>query len=1358
STRALLEHRAVVVGEDRAELLAGLDALARDEDTAQVVTGTADPGAGTVFVFPGQGSQWAGMARELLDTAPVFARSIDDCAQALAPHTDWSLTGVLRGAPDAPGLDRVDVVQPALFAVMVSLAALWRSVGVEPDAVVGHSQGEIAAAHVAGALGLDDAARVVALRSQAIAARAGDGGMAAVALGAAELRPLIDGLRGHVYVATVNGPASTTVAADAEALDELLAACAAAGVDARRVAVDYASHSPHVEALRDELAKVLDGITPVPSAVPFYSTVTGGLLDTTALDAAYWYRNLRETVLFEPATRALLADGHRTFVEVSPHPVLTAAVQDTAADAAGTGRQPLVTGTLRRDEGGRRRFLLSAARVHTHGTAVDWNTAVPGPDTAPVELPTYAFRRDRYWLESASGSAGVSAAGLSAAGHPLLGASVTLADSGDLVLTGVLEPADLQGPDGTGEDAALADAVLTGLVLHAAESAGCPSAGELALRTPLVAGARRRVQVTVRAAGPDGRRRVAVHTRPDADEDAGWTRHAEAVVGPGEQAVPGTGDDTAFADGAWPPPGATAYAPAPGGDAAEAWEDALARGVRAAWTLGRDLYAEVGTGGEPGREDDGFGIHPALLDAAGRALAALTADAGPAPRRISAWDGLRLHATGAAFLRVRLTALGPDRCRLHAADAAGRTVLTARALTLTAAPEQPAARQGGSRLHRLDWPEAPAPATAPRPGAWALLGDGAGALRPAIEDTGAVVRGYDGPAALLAARASDEPAPAVVLYAPAHSTGDTPAAQALEATEEVLGVLRSWLADDGGTTPGGDSTPLAVLTRGAVAARPGEDVPGLAGAAVWGMVRSAQAEHPGRLALIDTDGSDASLRALPAALAAGEPQTALREGRAYTPRLARGLPRAERPAPAPDPGGTVLVTGGTGTLGRLVARHLVTRHKVRRLVLTSRTGPDADGVGPFLAELAAAGAEATAVACDAADPEALRAVLGTIPADRPLTAVVHAAGVLDDATVDALTPGRLARVLRPKADAAWNLHLLTRGLDLSAFVLFSSVTGLIGTPGQANYAAANAFLDGLAAHRHASGLPATSLAWGYWAVATGMTGHLSGADVSRMARTGLEPLPTDEALDLLDEALAAGPALAVPARIPTRALRGLAADGPLPAVLRGLAPPPGPRRAAAAAAPSGPEGWAGRLAPLPPAEQQALLLDLVRTHACVVIGGPRRTLDADRAFKDLGFDSLTAVELRNRLAAATGLRLPATVVFNHPTAAALADRLRTLLVPAAPPADDASPLARLTSLETAVDALDPADTDTRDTIAARLTALLRVVERPGDTAAEDSGDLTDAILSATPDEILALIDSRMGRPAKAGSDNQGDRS
>ncbi|PZG90845.1 hypothetical protein C1I97_30380 [Streptomyces sp. NTH33] len=1364
STRALLDHRAVVVGDDRAELLAGLDALARQETTAHVVTGTADRDVGTVFVFPGQGSQWAGMARELLDTSTVFARRIDDCAKALAPHTDWSLQDVLRGAPNAPGLDRVDVVQPALFAVMVSLAELWRSVGVEPDAVVGHSQGEIAAAHVAGALTLDDAARVVALRSRAIAAWTGGGGMAAVALGAAALRPLVERLRGQVYVATVNGPASTTVAADADALEELMAACAAAGVDARRVAVDYASHSPHVEALEDELMKVLDGITPTSSAVPFYSTVTGGLLDTAALDASYWYRNLRQTVLFEQATRALLADGHRTFVEVSPHPVLTAAVQDTAADAAGAGREPLVTGTLRRDEGGRRRFLLSAAQVHTHGTAVDWNAAVPGPDTGTVELPTYAFQRDRYWLDSASAAADVSAAGLTASGHPLLGAAVTLADSGDLVLTGVLKPADLPRPDGTEPADSFMDAVLTDLVLHAAEHAGCPWTDELTLHTPLVpdAGAPCQVQVTVRAAGPDGRRRVAVHTRPDDGEDSEWTRHAEATVGP---EGPDADDDTALVDGAWPPPAATAHVPAPGGDGADAWEDAAARGVRSAWTLGRDLYAEIELTGELREETAGFGIHPALLDAATCALAALSADNRPARHRISSWNGLRLNATGAVFLRVRLTSLGPDRYGLLAADPSGRTVVAAQSLTLTAAPAVPRVRRSDSRMFQLAWPTVPAPAAATRPATWALLGEGVNTLLPVIEDTGAVARTYEGPAALSGAR---DPAPAVVLFAPA-GTGGTdsgtatgeqgggPAEQALRAAEDVLGLLRAWLTDgDDGTR---DDTLLALLTRHAVATHPGEDVSGLAGAAVWGLVRSAQAEHPGRLVLVDTDGTDASLRALPAALATGEPQTAVREGRLHVPRLTRGLSEPERPVAAPDPDGTVLVTGGTGTLGRLLARHLVTRHGVRRLLLTSRTGPDGDGVGPFLAELAAAGAEASAVACDAADPDALRAVLDTIPADRPLTAVVHAAGVLDDATVHALTPGHLRRALRPKADAAWNLHRLTRGLDLSAFVLFSSVTGIIGTPGQANYAAANAFLDGLAGHRHAAGLPATSLAWGYWEVATGMTGHLSRTDVARMARTGVEPMPTDEALALFDEALAAGPPLVVPARIPTRALHDLAGGGPLPAVLRNLVRTPRLRQAAAAGTPSsGPESWARRLAPLPPAEQQALLLDMVGTHASVVLGAARRSFDADRAFKELGFDSLTAVELRNRLGAATGLRLPATVVFNHPTAAALAAHLRTLLLPAAPPVDDASPLARLTSLETAVDSLDPADTDTRDTIAARLQALLRVVERPGDLAVERSGDLTDAILSATPDEIFALIDSRIGRPSETDSDNQGDRS
>ncbi|MGW3499079.1 SDR family NAD(P)-dependent oxidoreductase, partial [Streptomyces sp. NPDC001020] len=1355
--------RAVVVGQDRAELLAGLDALARDETTDHLVTGVADRDSGTVFVFPGQGSQWAGMARELLDTSPVFSERIADCSRALAPYTDWSLSDVLRGAPKAPGLDRVDVVQPALFAVMVSLAAVWRSLGVVPDAVVGHSQGEIAAAHVAGALGLDDAARVVALRSRAIAAQAGGGGMAAVALPADEVRSLADGLRGQVYVATVNGPSSTTVAADTDALEELLAACAAAGVDARRVAVDYASHSPHVEPLEDELLKVLDGITPTASAVPFYSTVTGEVLDTAALDAAYWYRNLRHTVLFDQATRALLADGHRTFVEISPHPVLTAAVQDTAAAAAGEGpgREPLVTGTLRRDDGGLRRFLLSAAHVHTHGTVVDWS-AVPGaPDgDGTVDLPTYAFQRDRYWLGSGSATADVSAAGLTASEHPLLGAAVPLADGGGLVLTGVLGPDALAAPDGSEAPESRWDAILTDLVLHAADRAGCLWTDDLTLHTPLApdTAAGRRLQVTVRAADASGRRRVTVHSRPDDAEDTEWTCHAEATVNPADGA---SADGDALAGAAWPPTGASPYVPGPDA-AADAWEDAVARGVRSAWTLDGDLYAEVALDGEPAEDPAGFAVHPALLSAV-LATASAHVVGGTPTRAVARWAGLRLSATGATVLRVRLTPLSEDRYRLLAAGPDGRPVLTARSLTLGAPTGETVAPRGAGRLFQLGWPEWPAPDTAVPTGTWTLVGDGAAELGPVLERAGVTVRICPDPAVLgpAADEGPGEAAPTAVLFAPAGpdtAAGDDrtsscdPAGEALRATEAVLGLLRTWLSD--GEEATGD-TPLAVLTRDAVATRPGEDVTSLSGAAVWGLVRSAQAEHPGRLLLVDLDGSDASLRALPAVLAAREPQTAVRDGRLHVPRLSREGSAPRPAATAPDPAGTVLVTGGTGTLGRIVTRHLVRTHGMRHLLLTSRSGPGAPDLGPFLDEIAGAGAEATVVACDAADPDALRAVLEDIPADRPLTAVVHAAGVLDDATVHALTTDQLRRVMRPKADAAWNLHRLTSGLDLAAFVLFSSVTGVVGTPGQANYAAANAFLDALAQHRDAAGLPATGLAWGYWEVASGMTGHLSHADVARMARTGVEPLPTDEALALLDEALAAGRPFAVPARIPARAPHG----GPLPAVLRTLVRTPLPRAASSVATPSAPESWAERLAPLSPAEQHALLLDLVGTHATVVLGGARRAFDADRAFKELGFDSLTAVELRNRLAAATGLRLPATLVFNHPTAAVLAAHLRGLLAPAAQPADDASPLARLHSLEAAVDSLDPADTDTRDTIATRLQALLRIVERPAGTDAESPGDdLTDAILSATPDEILALLDSRIGRPSGAGSDTQGDRS
>ncbi|MFD4687783.1 type I polyketide synthase, partial [Streptomyces sp. NPDC058461] len=400
TTRTAFAHRAAVTAADRAGLLAALDALARDpENTAAAVTGLADPAPGRiVMVFPGQGAQWPGMGRELLDTAPEFARSMAACEDALAPCVnDWSLRDVVRGGPGTAGLlDRVDVVQPALWATMVSLAALWRSWGVEPDAVVGHSQGEIAAAVVAGALSLRDGARTVALRSRALTALAGAGGMVSLAVSRERAERLIAPWSGRISVAAVNGPAAVVVSGDAKALAELTARCEADGVRARTVPVDYASHSAHVEGIEDEIRTALAGLTPAAPAVPLLSTVTGEWLGTTPMDAGYWYRNLRRTVRFDTAVRALAAQGHGVFLEVSPHPVLTGPVQDTAATAGVPG--PVVTGTLRRDDGGLRRALTSAAALWTRGVPVDWRAVYAGWDARRVDLPTYPFQQRRHWL------------------------------------------------------------------------------------------------------------------------------------------------------------------------------------------------------------------------------------------------------------------------------------------------------------------------------------------------------------------------------------------------------------------------------------------------------------------------------------------------------------------------------------------------------------------------------------------------------------------------------------------------------------------------------------------------------------------------------------------------------------------------------------------------------------------------------------------------------------------------------------------------------------------------------------------------------------------------------------------------
>jgi acyl transferase domain-containing protein len=421
TTRASFDHRAVAVGAERDELLSGLAAISSGTPAPNVVTGRATATGGNVFVFPGQGSLWTGMAVELLDTATAFADQMRLCDAAFAEFVDWSLLEIVRAGVSSPSLDRVDVVQPVLFAVMVSLAAQWRALGVHPDAVLGHSQGEVAAAYVAGALSLRDAAMVVTLRTRAISAIAGTGGMVSISRPAERVHALIKPWAQSVSIAAHNGPSSTVVTGDAASLDQLMVVCDRDEVPVTRIPVDYASHSAHVEALRETLRESLCGLQPRTGDIEFISAVTGAGLDTEILDGDYWFANLRQPVLFEQAVRWSCERGYRTFVESSPHPVLIAGIQESLEDY---GDDHSVVGTLRRNEGGMRRFLLSAAKAHVHGKSPNWESMFNDTGARRIELPTYAFQRKRYWMDPEPGFVDASGLGVSAAEHPLLGAVV----------------------------------------------------------------------------------------------------------------------------------------------------------------------------------------------------------------------------------------------------------------------------------------------------------------------------------------------------------------------------------------------------------------------------------------------------------------------------------------------------------------------------------------------------------------------------------------------------------------------------------------------------------------------------------------------------------------------------------------------------------------------------------------------------------------------------------------------------------------------------------------------------------------------------------------------------------------------
>jgi polyketide synthase 12 len=1545
TTRASFDHRAVVIGAERDELLSGLAATASRAPAPNVAMGKAFTAGGTVFVFPGQGSQWTGMAVELLDSAPAFADQMRLCDAAFAEFVDWSLLEIVRGVA-SPGLDRVDVVQPVLFAVMVSLAAQWRALGIQPDAVLGHSQGEIAAAYVAGALSLRDAAKVVTLRSKAISAIAGTGGMVSIPQPVERVHALIQPWRHSISVAAQNGPSSTVVTGNAIALTELMARCERDGLSATRIPVNYASHSAEVGQLRETLRESLSGLRPQAGDIAFISAVTGARLDASILDDDYWFANLRQPVLFEQAVRWSYEHGYRTFIESSPHPVLTVGIEESLEEY---GDDHSVVGTLRRNEGGMRRFLLSAAEAHVRGKPPNWVTMFDGTNPHRIDLPTYAFDRKRYWMDVAPGFVDASSLGVAAAEHPLLGAVVAHADSGEIILTGRLSLKSHSWlADHKVHGIALVPATaMVEMALHAGDRARCPRVNELILHTPLIVGEHGgvAVQVVVGAWTDSGERTVRIYSRIDDGADRAWTRHAEGTLSSID-----TRKDTADLT-QWPPAGAEPI------DISNLYRTLAVlgyqygpafQGLRSVWLRGTEVFVEAALPDRMKADAGRFGLHPVLLDSVlhGIAVGGVLAES-ELTKLPFAWEGVSLRAVGATRLRGRITRVDNDTISITLADSCGGVVgrVDSLALRCVSPGQLRVSAAADDALYGLDWV----------------------ALRPSDPTADPHV--------------ADKLA---VLRCPTTTTEDSALPSSTRRTlAHVLDRVQNWLSDDGRDP----DARLLVLTNGAIAVDTSEDVVDLGQAAAWGLLRTAQAENPGQILLADVDDWAGANAAIAESTSRDEPQLALRDGVCFAPRLVRTaaeriggaelvdagtwrlatvgtgaldsrnvvlrpwpecdrslapgelrigvrcagvnfrdvlitlglypdaradvgsegsgvvlevakdvlgfapgdrvmglfegagpvvvadhrtiapmpsgwsyaqaavspavfltayyaladlagarvgervlvhaatggvgmaavqlarhwglevfataslskwetlrsmgfddhhiansraldfeqsfaaatggegvdvvlnsltgefvdaslrlLPRggrfiemaktdirdtgdiaarhpgvqyrafdlveagpdraqeilgdlvklfetgALRPLPVRswdirhvsdayrflsrarhvgklvltvprplDPEGTVLITGGTGVLGTLLARHLVTRHGARNLLLISRKGPSAGSAAAIESELTELGASVSIESCDAADKAALQRLLAGIPVEHPLTAVVHAAGALDDAVFAAQTPHHLDSVLRPKIDAAWNLHELTTSADLSAFVLFSSATGVLGSRGQANYAAANAFLDALAQHRRHHGLPAISMAWGWWRQGTGMTGHLDERDRARMCRSGFVPMSSEDGLILFDAALRQARSLVMPAQLDLAAIRSDSAVTGLPSMFRGLLRA-ARRTAESAAAAESSSNLRQRLAAMSTSEQERELLDIVRTHAAAVLG--HDTVDAvgaDQEFKGLGFDSLGAVEFRNRLKSAMGLKLPTNAVFDHPTPTALAQYLTSAL-------------------------------------------------------------------------------------------------
>ncbi|MVU75789.1 SDR family NAD(P)-dependent oxidoreductase [Nocardia sp. ET3-3] len=1227
TTRAQLEWRGAVVGEDREALLAGLEVLTEPTESTDVAAGRA-VSRKAAFLCTGGGAQRVGMGRELYEAFGVFAAALDEVCEHFDPLMGGSLKRLMftgrwgeddSADADTSVLHRIEFSTPALFAYEVALSRLLDSFGVTPDVLVGHSTGELAAAYLAGVWSLPDACRLVEARGRLMGQLPDGGAMLAVAADENEVAEALADHAGRVSIGAVNAPDALVVSGDEDAVAAIERWFADRGRETSRLRISIASHSHRMDPMLDEFAAVAREVTYHRPRTPLVSNLSGRMAGDEVLDPDYWVAHIRGTVQFARGIDALVAFGARRFLEIGPDAVLTAMTQQNlSADIAA---QSLLVAAARRGRGEAEQFLNCLARAYTAGVEVDWRVLFAARPVSPVSLPTYAFQRRRYWLPVSRGTGGVEAAGLSVIEHPMLDAALPMADGG-FVLTGQLSA--LSQPwladHAIREVMVLPGTAFVELALCAGAETGCPVIEELTLQAPLVFPTTGGVHVQI-VVGPESpQRAISIYSRGEHDHDGQWVLHAHGLL-------TGRTGTAAPESEVWPPVAATEVDLAgafltPDYDMGPAF-----RNVRALWRRGDEVFADIALDAETGAHAEGFGIHPALLDAviqAGLLAGAVEIPAGQVVLPFS-WESVSLYTTEASALRAHLTVDGAS-ATLRVTDQKGQPVLSG---TVTSRPmplgQLVAARGVADPVLELVWSPAEA-----------------GEYRTDDSSVGWWDR-----------LVPDAAVPPVVVIEAGTGWSEHTGTDVVTATHtevvRILDVAQAWAADSRFA-----ASTLVVATHGAVPL-PGEDCTDLAGAAVWGLIRTAQAEDPGRIILVDTDISvDGQVAARIAAM--DEPQLVVRDDVTYTARLARpAAPIADVDSVGAFGTGTVLITGGTGGLGAVVARHVVVEHGVTSLVLVSRSGPDAEGAAALIAELEQLGAQARVVACDVSDADAVAALVAGIPAERPLTGIIHAAGVLDDGTIGSLTAQRMDAVLAPKADAAWHLHAATEDLNLAAFVVFSSVSGTIGAPGQANYAAANTFLDGLVAHRRARGLSGRSLAWGLWARTSGMTGGLDASDVARLSRGGFLAMPDEHAFAGWRAALGRDAAHVVIAAVDTAELRVQAESGLLPTVLRGLVPQTGGRPRQTRQPSAAPAATSDL-------RQRETVLDIVIRHVAAVLGhDSTAAIDPDRLFTEQGFDSLGAVELRNRLQTATGLSLPPAVAFKHPSPNALTDHLHEQL-------------------------------------------------------------------------------------------------